>query len=140
MINLLKNTFGLGGVTHDNDFAQVLMQGIGGWQSRMWPAVDNDAFDNYCNCLTAPVPLQHTSKKWNEIAETLLRAGGYGRQINELKTPLLNFISYVNATAVQSCAAKNQTQDQCYTTHDQTYYHQDDITQTWRSWPYMICT
>lgn len=31
-------------------------------------------------------------------------------------------------------------QDECFSTHDQTFYHQDDASQSWRLWPYQYCT
>ena len=53
---------------------------------------------------------------------------------------MLNFINYVNTTQVVPCAANGQTQDQCFSNNNATFYAQDDISQTWRSWPYQYCT
>lgn len=137
----LKGAFGLGGITYDNDFAQTIEEPLGYWQSRNWdPAVDDPTFFEYCGNLTANSTLYPVSDDQRQTATSLLAAAGYGSQTSTLLTPILNYIGYVNATLVQSCAAEGTTQDQCYSTHNQTYYDQDDASQTWRSWPYMYCT
>lgn len=53
---------------------------------------------------------------------------------------MLNFINYVNTTQVVPCALSGQTQDQCFSNNNATFYAQDDLSQTWRSWPYQYCT
>lgn len=53
---------------------------------------------------------------------------------------MLNFIGWLNASLVAPCSKASSTQDQCFSTHNSTYYAQDDISQTWRSWPYQYCT
>lgn len=53
---------------------------------------------------------------------------------------MLNFINYVNTTQVLPCASSGQSQDQCFSNNNATFYAQDDISQTWRSWPYQYCT
>lgn len=53
---------------------------------------------------------------------------------------MLNFITWANTTLVQPCIAGGETTNECYNTHNTTFYAQSDISQTWRSWPYQYCT
>ena len=53
---------------------------------------------------------------------------------------MLNLIGYLDKNVVVPCAEANKTQDECYSGHNATFYAQDDITQSWRSWPYQYCT
>ena len=53
---------------------------------------------------------------------------------------MLNYISYLNITVIQPCLDSGATTNECFTNHNTTFYAQDDITQTWRSWPYQYCT
>lgn len=139
--NYMKTTFGLEGIKYDTDFANAIAQGIAGWQGRNWdPEVNSPAFDEYCGNLTSPKLVSPESVKSEFSAVALLAAGGYGKQIPELIVPMLNYINYINNTVVQPCVAEAQTQDECYTTHNATYYQQTTIDQ-WpvRSWAYQYC-
>lgn len=57
-----------------------------------------------------------------------------------LTIAMLNYIGWLNSTVVQPCVRGGTTLDQCFSTHNTTFYAQDDITQTWRSWPYQYCS
>ena len=141
LISQLKGAFGLTGITYDNDFAQTIGQSLGYWQNRNWdPAVNDPTFSYYCGNLSANSTLYPVSPRARLTATSLLAAGGYASQTSTLLIPMLNYIGFINVTFVQPCAAKGMTQDQCFSTHNQTYYDQDDLSQTWRSWPYMYCT
>ncbi|KAI9654592.1 MAG: Vacuolar protease A [Alyxoria varia] len=141
LINVLKEVFGLSGITHNSDFAQAIGMGIAGLQSQNWdPDVNDDTFNAYCGNLTAEDVINPESHNKTRTVQRLLRAGGYGHQVRELTTPMLNYMNFVMATAVKGCADQGSTQDECYSTHNQTFYNQDDRSQTWRSWPYMYCT
>jgi len=49
----LKTVFGLPNVTYDNDFAQVVADGIYGWQGKNWdPEVNDPSFEIYCSNIT----------------------------------------------------------------------------------------
>ena len=140
LTNQLKRAFGLQNVTYNDDFANVLSAYVGYWQGRNWdPAVDDSfGFYEYCgNVSASTLQFNATAKQTREV-QWLLKAGGYGNETSSLTTPMLNLINYINVTEVQPCAAQNQTQDSCFSTHDAAYYAQDDITQTWRSWPYQV--
>ncbi|KAI0017786.1 hypothetical protein F4780DRAFT_781922, partial [Xylariomycetidae sp. FL0641] len=73
--------------------------------------------------------------------QDLIAAGGYAKRADELATPMLNWIGYINETSVSRC--DDDDQDQCFGSHDSyfgTPYTADDIRQSWRLWPYQVCT
>ncbi|KAF2232140.1 peptidase S28 [Viridothelium virens] len=142
LTNQLKRAFGLQNVTYNDDFANVLSSYVGAWQGRNWdPAVDaSESFYEYCGNVSASTLQFNATAKQTRNVQWLLKAGGYGNETDSLTTPMLNLINYININDVQPCAAEGQTQDSCFGTHNATFYAQDDITQSWRSWPYQYCT
>lgn len=126
---------------YNDDFANTLSTGIGGWQGRNWdPAVNDPSFSQYCANITANSTLYPIPAGLTSTVKELVAAGGYASQSAVLTTQMLNFITYVNITLVQPCIAGGQTLNECYTTHNTSFYALDDITQTWRSWPYQYCS
>jgi hypothetical protein len=142
LVTDLKTTFGLGNLTDTTDFVSTLANyGIGGWQGRNWdPAVGDPSFERYCSNITNTSLIYPGTASLRPAVEKLTTAAGQ-ESSEELTTKLLNWIGYVNTTLVTSCASSNKTQDQCYGTHNQTYYDQQDYaSQSWRSWSYQFCT
>jgi hypothetical protein len=136
----LKTAFGLQNVTYDDDFANVLIDGVSGWQSLNWdPAVSDPTFYEYCDNITAPDVLYPSTAALMPIAQSLIATGGWANESANLTTSMLNFIGWLNNTVIAPCAAGGSTQDQCFGQHNATSYTQDDISQTWRSWPYQYC-
>lgn len=137
----LKDLFGLGGISDMADFANVLASGIYGWQSTNWdPAISGTGFAEYCGNVTARELLYPVEEGQKESAMTILRATGYGHEKKTL-TRLLNFVGYVKTTNSQSCSTvQGETLDECYGTSDVEFHKQDGIEQTWRAWPYQVCT
>ncbi|KAL9577676.1 MAG: hypothetical protein Q9203_007371 [Teloschistes exilis] len=139
----LKSAFGMESITYDDDFAQVLSYPIGGWQGRNWdPEINDPSFYEYCGNITSPTLISNTTTSNDtSLAQTLLQAGGYANETSTLTTPLLNFINYIQQNYVLPVTADNRTLDQAYGNHNQTFYAQDDLSQSgWRSWPYQYCT
>ena len=137
----LKGAFGMESITYDDDFAQVLSYPIGGWQGRNWdPAINDPSFYEYCDNITAPSLINNATANATATVHQLLAAGGYATQVSNLTTPMLNFINYIQENYVNPVLDSNTTLDQQYSTHNQTFYDQDDLSQTWRSWPYQYCT
>ena len=120
----------------------TLSYGIGGWQGRNWdPDVNDPTFSEYCGNLTANSTLRPTTAEATTTAKNLITLGGYGAEVSTLLTPLLNFAGWTNQSlAIADCASQGETQNQCWTTHNSTYYQQDDLSQSWRSWPYQYCS
>lgn len=139
-VQRLKDVFGLGNVTRSDDFANSLVGGISGLQSTNWdPALNDTSYGTYCNAISSDFLVYNaTASKRNEVTE-LLDVGGYGEVTDTLTTRMLNYIGYINATVVIGCAGQ-ASQDACVTNYNSTFYKQDDITQTWRSWPWQVCT
>jgi hypothetical protein len=137
----LKTTFGLPNVTYNDDFANALIYGISSWQGRNWdPAVNDATFFEYCDNITAPDVLYPDTQSLMSTAQTLISAGGWGNESASLATSMLNFIGWLNVSLIAPCAEGGSSQDQCFGQHNTTFYAQDDISQTWRSWPYQYCT
>lgn len=136
----LKSVFGLQNVTYDNDFAHLLSEPLGYWQSRNWdPAVTSPLFDEYCSNISSTSVLYPATTNLIPHVSFLIDAGGHNAT-EDLVNQMLNLIGYTNLTQVAPCAAMKATQDQCFSSHNSTFYAQDDLTQTWRSWPYQYCT
>ncbi|KAK3658959.1 hypothetical protein LTR56_001396 [Elasticomyces elasticus] len=136
----LKNAFGLGDVTYDNDFASVLSGGIGNWQSLNWdPAISSPEFYNYCANISDTDIVYPATKNLSSTVTSLITKAGYNAS-SSLVNQMLNYIGYVNLTSVAPCTASNRTQDMCFSNHNLTYYHQDSLDDSWRSWPYQYCT
>lgn len=134
----LKSAFGLGNLTYNDDFVNVLEAGIGNWQSLNWdPAVNSPEFYNYCDNLTASTVLYPATQSLRNTTAYLISQGGYGTN-STLVTAMLNYIGYLNLTqGISSCPDVTK----CFGGHDLAdYYRQDNISQTWRSWPYQYCT
>jgi hypothetical protein len=134
----LKDVFGLGNLTHNTDFADVLNGGISGLQSTNWdPAVSSPRLSRYCSNMTSTDLLYPETKALTPTVNGLLTLAGYGGESEQLSVRMLNYIGYVNATRVSHC---KKTQDECFSNYNETFYRQDDITQEWRAWPYQVCT
>ncbi|TVY56542.1 putative extracellular serine carboxypeptidase [Lachnellula suecica] len=130
----LKGVFGLPNVTYDNDFAAVIGYGIDSWQGRNWdPALNDRTFDEFCANITSSSILYPST---TPLTATAQDAAG-GAEVSTLTTPLLNWIGWLDENFVSGCSPD---QDACFSTHNATYYAQDDISQDWRAWPYQYCT
>ncbi|KAF2151345.1 hypothetical protein K461DRAFT_322607 [Myriangium duriaei CBS 260.36] len=133
----LKTAFGLGNLTHNDDFANTVSTGMSNWQSLNWdPAVNSNAFYQYCDLITNNTIAYPATAGLHDQVASLIKASGV-RTSAQTVTGMLNLIGYVNDTAVSSCT---QTQDQCFGARNPTYYAQDNLDQDWRLWPYQYCT
>lgn len=139
-VQRLKDVFGLGNVTLSSDFANSITSGIEGLQSTNWdPAINDTSFGEYCDAISSTsIVYDGTASKKDEVV-ALLTAGGYAAEASALTNPMLNYIGWVNTTTVVPCAESGVTQDACVTNFNSTFYQLDDISQTWRSWPYQYC-
>ncbi|RYO86118.1 hypothetical protein DL764_009056 [Monosporascus ibericus] len=134
----LKEVFGLGGLSHNTDFANVLSRGISGLQGLNWdPAVSSNAFFEYCGNVSAYEALYPAMEERRALIEEFLILAGYKDELEPLATRTLNYIGWLNLTVVSKC---DETHDQCFTSYNTTFYEQDDLSQTWRLWMYQVCT
>ncbi|KAL6720510.1 hypothetical protein ACLMJK_002434 [Lecanora helva] len=140
LVTELKSAFGLEELTYNNDFANVLSAGVGGWQGKNWdPDVNDPSFGEYCGNISSDQTLYDVPSGLLYEVEDLIYSSGYGNQ-PYLVNRMLNYIGWINTTHVTPCFEGGESADQCFSTHNQTFYSQDDIRQTWRSWPYQYCT
>ena len=136
----LKNAFGLGGITDNRDFANVLTGGIYGLQSTSWdPAENSPGFSEYCgNMSTTLLSEKHESLRAN--VTKLVASAGY---VNDTAAEniILNAIGYFGRETVAAWNESGETQNEYFTTLDAEFFAQDDIAQQgWRSWDYQVCT
>jgi hypothetical protein len=132
----LKGVFGLPNVTYDDDFASIVGSGIDAWQGKVWDPAENDpTFDLFCGNITSKSLLYPHNNDRTRIVKDLLTKGGYAAEISSLTTPFLNWIGWLAESVVDGCQG---SQDSCFSTHDASFYAQDDIGQSWRSWPYQV--
>ncbi|KAI1371380.1 peptidase S28 [Hypoxylon crocopeplum] len=137
-VGQLKAVFGLPNVTYDNDFASAINGGIYGLQSLNWdPSQSSNSFFIYCANVSSDSVLYPATEARRASVEELIKVGGYEDELETLANRFLNYIGYVNMTSVSRCRG---SQDGCYSTHDSSFYAQDDITQSWRLWQYQVCT
>lgn len=116
----------------------TLSYGIGGWQSRNWdPAVNDPSFFEYCGNITSNSTLFPSTANETSVVQNLIRTGGWGNETTTLTTAMLNLAGWVNVSLVAPCS---NDINGCYNTHNATFYAQDDLSQTWRSWPYQYCS
>lgn len=135
-ITELKSAWGLPNVTYNDDFANVVATGIMGWQGKNWdPATNDPSLDQYCGNITANSTLYPETERLRSAAQDLLTKGGYGDEVDSLTIPMLNWIGWLTDNKVSTCES---SQDTCFGTHNATYYAQDDISRTWRAWPYQV--
>lgn len=137
----LKATYGLPNVTYDNDFANVLSNGINTWQELNWdPESSNPEFYYYCDNVTSSRLLYKFSEGARASVSDLVAKGGYGDD-PALVTAVLNQIGYFNLTAVAPCSQDGTTQDQCFSHHNYTFYQQQSLSAyPIRSWAYQYCS
>lgn len=137
----LKAAFGLGNITRSDDFANALTGGISGLQNTDWdPAVDDPSYYWYCgNVSSTKVLYPATAGLAGEVGE-LIEAGGWGAEADVLVPQMLNYIGWVNATEVQPWLESGESADDYFGNFNAAFYAQDDLSQTWRSWPYQYCT
>jgi len=140
-VDAAKALFNLQGLEYDDDFMNALSYGIFYWQSRNWdPAVNDLDFDNYCSNISSSVIEWPAYENQIATAEEIISAGGYGYEAASLAPHLVNWAAWMNYTQIQPALEAGYTESQYFSSRNATYYALDDITQTWRSWPYQYCT
>ena len=141
LITELKSAFGLKGLTHNDDFANVLSEGIGYWQNRNWdPAVNDPTFDEYCgNITSSTLTFKAATAPLTKMVTSLIEAGGWAGKLST--TSMLNYIGWVGANLVAGCV--DETLDSCFGTHNASAaIYADKSVENFNSlsWPYQYCT
>lgn len=140
-IHKLKHLFGLDHITHDVDFANQLSSGVGSWQGLNWdPEVSQDNFYEFCRNLSSLVVLFPETESKRSLAEEVIEDGGYTAD-PLLVNQLLNYVGWMNLTAVSVCQNEGHTHDHCFSNLNSTFYQQHELKDyVWRSWAYQYCT
>jgi len=124
--------------SQNQDFAATIANPIETWQNRVWdPAVNDPSFEFYCGNITTDSILYPETKGLASMVGNLIQVGGYKKELKTLTTRMLNYIGYLNITTISGCVG---SQDDCFSAYQPDVLRQDDISQTWRSWPYQVCT
>lgn len=140
-VDRIKTVYGLGNVTRSDDFVNSIDGGIYGLQSTNWDPTQNDtSYGEYCDTVSSDsVVYAGTEPLRTEVTE-LLDVAGYADEADVLTNRMLNYIGWINSTVVVPCASTGASQDECFTSYAPDFYRQDDISQTWRAWPWQYCT
>ncbi|KAI6779948.1 serine protease-like protein [Emericellopsis cladophorae] len=137
-VDSLKQLFGMGHVRNDADFAASVAGDIAALQSYNWdPAISTDAFFRYCETISSSENMYPDLEEERATVEELLKATGYEEQLDPLVDRMLNFVGYQRPS---NAAAAARSKDDYETTSDESFYVQADLSQTWRLWPYQVCT
>jgi hypothetical protein len=133
----LKKTFGLPNISDNKDFASAIASGIYDLQSYNWdPKVGSLSFFKYCETVSKNTNQYPKLESRRAAVEELIKAAGYEDELNPLADRMLNYIGTLG-TVTAECEG---TQDECFGTSDAEFLAQADLSQTWRLWPYQVCT
>ncbi|KAK4939759.1 hypothetical protein LTR10_020043 [Elasticomyces elasticus] len=141
-VQQLKTGFGLETLTYNDDFANIVSSGIGGWQNRNWdPAVNSPEFSYYCGNISSTQVLWPGYSTMASTASSLIEAGGWGNETATLTNSLLNMMAFTNDSyGVASC---DGPLDSCYDNHNAsaTMYTDKSLDNfNALSWAYQYCT
>jgi hypothetical protein len=140
-VTQLKKGFGMQTLTHIDDFAYLLSDGITGWQGRNWdPAVSSPDFAYYCGNITSNTLLWPKFASLKANATALIKAGGWGNESAQLVNPLLNYMAWTKDAVVDPC---DGTLDECYNNHNASapwYADKNNTNYDWICWAYQTCT
>ena len=132
----LKSLFGQEDVTDNADFANSLSYGISGLQSYNWdPAISDDGFFKYCDAISNDKNQYPVLEDKRSTVETIIKAAGYQHDLDALTDRMLNFIGYQLPSEDEA-----RSKSDFFRTEDMHFYAEDDLSQTWRLWPYQVCT
>jgi hypothetical protein len=139
-VSMLKEVFGLSGVTDDGDFANALTGGISGLQNYNWdPSISSDSFFTYCDRVSNDTVLYPSTESLRATVEELITVGGWGNETDTLINKTLNYIGTVRVRSAEICQSDDQ--NECFGTNDSEFYAlTDPALSDWKSWPYQYCT
>ncbi|KAF7298731.1 hypothetical protein MIND_00820600 [Mycena indigotica] len=135
----LKALFGLGELSHDDDFVSVLESPLGSWQAQCWhPSFVSTQFDEFCEALDKP-PFGHGLSSLSDLPfgapeRTVTLSDGLAVDLT-----IVNYANYIKKNVVSRCP-ETATVDECFGTWDDSQYEAADIDQTWRLWLFQVCT
>jgi hypothetical protein len=132
----LKDLFGFPNLTDNTAFAgSATTVGLGRWQSRNWdPDLDTDTVERYCGNITMAQQTYPQLSSRKEGLKQLKKISAGDEMTEEMVNKTLNYIGYLNLTAVAPCVAKGKTQQECFTPNITRLTQEDIKSASWRSW------
>ncbi|CAI6093388.1 unnamed protein product [Clonostachys chloroleuca] len=126
-ISSLKKVFGYTDATSNVDFAYNIATGIYSLQSVNWdPAISDPFFFTYCKAVVTDKNNYTNLEPIRDTVKEFVIAGGWESEVDPLTDRFLNWIGVLGNTNAQ--------------VDEVGFYEQDDLSQTWRLWPYQVCT
>jgi hypothetical protein len=109
----IKSYLGLGSITEDADFVNILTLPLSSWQAQTWavPQAQN-GFYKFCSALD--------------------------RAALSLEAMMSNYASYAIKHIAALCQSQNQ--DDCFGTFDEKRYHGTSLDDKWRLWTWQYCS
>jgi hypothetical protein len=132
----LKDLFGFPNLSDNTAFAGTATEvGLGRWQSQNWdPNISTETVTRYCANVTVAQQLYPQLAGRKDDLKRLKKLVDGHDMTEEMVNKTLNYIGYINLTALAPCAAKGRTQQECFTPN-LTHYSQEDLkSSAWRSW------
>ena len=138
-VKQLKNAFGFGSVSNNQDFANIFTD-VYGWQSTNWdPEVNSPSFYNYCTNITGSLNYPDLESD-RPTAAALISASGHENGTATEDT-ILNAIGWYGIKRSRQ-EESGLTQDEYFTTLNATLWQDTSIeaANAYRSWNYQVCT
>lgn len=138
----LKNYFGLGGVTRDEDFVNALTLPLGAWQARNWdPAVSTDAFFEFCDQLVGEEEGEAgvAERLWGQMEGALRGVIHLPSWPGRSFASFANYAAFVKENIAAACPEDEDDQDACFGNAE---YANDDTSLAgaeWKAWPAQFC-
>lgn len=101
--------------------------------------MSDDSVYEYCGNITETSPLFAVSPSKEKAVREVIAAGGHEDKVDSFTPHFLNYIGWIDQQGISDCLA-GQTADECFGSRNETFFEQDDISQTWRGWTYQYCT
>ncbi|KAF4126262.1 Serine carboxypeptidase S28 [Geosmithia morbida] len=129
----LKTAFGIDAKIDNADFVSAITGGITSLQSYNWdPEVSSDAFFTYCDTISNDENQFPALESNRPFVEKIVAQTGYADDPDPLVDRMLNYIGTQRSGSGSDSGSAEIS--------DKSFYDQDDLSQTWRLWPYQVCT
>jgi len=142
----LKNYFGLGGISRNEDFVNALTLPLGSWQARNWdPAVSTDAFFEFCDQLVGNEDDDEgeagvAERAYAQLGDALFDALGFalpswpGRSFASFS----NYAAFVKENIAAACP-EEEDQDFCFGNAEYSDADTSIKGAEWKAWPAQFC-
>jgi hypothetical protein len=140
----LKAAFSFPNTTDDKAFASLFGGALEGWQGRHWHPKHNSAsVDIACANLQITTLASSTLEGKRAAIEELIKTEGSIKADTAFVNRVLNWMNTINLTVLLPCTFMGTAPDKCLSFGSgsgRASGMKTDIKQTWRSWPWQLCT